>query len=230
MHRRQNVLDHVLRALLRLRSKVARDVFLAERVAEQPIGGLGAALPARLELLGAFQVRAVKSKVLLHEGIRESVCEGMQKLPLQVGSPVGERCLADLQIDLAYEFRLTHVEVGAREPRVGKIPAPVDSRRELREFREGHLVIDGARVAQRHIVQGSLGQALLDPKHRGRGPLSLRLAIAGEPEHPPDVGPVALAGFLKARLGLEVVIAIGKPEPAGVDGRKRHRGVVVVGR
>ncbi len=88
--RGEQIVDQVESAGLGFRRKIFLYVNLAERFANLPIYGGGAALPARANFLGTSQDAAIKSKIFLNERIREHARGTIEQVPAVVSLPVRE--------------------------------------------------------------------------------------------------------------------------------------------
>jgi len=207
------------------RRRPPRDVRLAESIAEARVSGAGAAaLPWEL-LLHARQ-RAAKTKILVHERRAESRRRGIDDLPPQVRFPVRERHRGEQAVGRLEENRILDVDggdVGAAF--AGEEARPVEARRKLRELRRRHLVIVRVRIPELDARLGGTCQRSLDREHPLRIGCGLLLAVTNQLKHPRDVIHVIRANVGVALGIVQIVIAIGKRQPALPDPRD-HFGAV----
>ena len=153
----------------------------------------------------------------------------MEELPFQVGLPSRERRLRELPIDFLHELRLLHVERDLRDLRGAEVGLPVEVRDHLAELAELDLVVGRRRVAQRDVVERGLRELLLEREDRVGGGQRRGGVESREREHVLDVRAVLLARLDEARLGFQVVVPIGHPEPRREDIRDHARRIMVVG-
>ena len=199
-----------------------------ERLAEQRIGRLRAALPARLHLARAVQELLAERELGLDEIGGQRRRGGIEHARAQVRLPVGDRSRTQLALELLHELRLGDVQLALRQPGRGVVAIPVEPGRELLQLRERHLVIGLLRIAQRDVVERRLRVLLLHAHHGLGCRFGLRLVAAGEREQALHVRAILLARFLEARIVLQVVVAIGHPERVRVVLRDHERRVVDV--
>ncbi len=155
----------------------------------------------------------------------------------QVGAQLRDGCGGELRLHDPQEDGLRHVDLGDASDALDagalrfEVTRPVDRRRERRQLGERHRVIGVVRVAPLDACQRRLGQLRLEPQDGGRVRTGLLRRLAAEhqdPRHESGVLPAQLDAF---RIGLEVVVAIGKAETRGLDRDDDERGVdrVLVG-
>ena len=175
----------------------------------------------------AGKIFSVEGEILFDEWGRKGIGDGIEQLPLQINFPVGQRRLLHLAVDFLHELGLidVHVDVGW-DLLVLEIGGPVDVRSHRLQLGKRGVVIGGGRIAQGDVVERSFGEFRFH-RHDGlRGGRGGFLVPAGELEHGGDVLDVLLAGFLEARLRLQVVVAIGQAEAAGAEIGQHPRGLV----
>ena len=217
LHGLLNQLGHVDGVGLGLRSEGAADELLSESFTEVVVGVLDAALPARSELLGAAQVAAVEGKILIDEGAGEILRASADEVPAQVGAPGGDRLLFDERLHALEELGLVHVDRGeGREVVGGEVLIPVEARGEGLQLGDGHLMVELVGIALFHAREGDLGELGLKAKNGCGVGRRLRGLLAKEDKHVGDVFGVVLTGVNALGVGLEVVVAVGQAEAAGI--------------
>ena len=160
----------------------------------------------------------LKAKFSSTNGAESEFATEFEQLPLQINLPVGERRLLHLPVDFLHELGLVnvHVDIGGNLL-VLEIGGPVEVRSHRLQLRERGVVIGRRGIAQGDVVERSFGKFGF---HRHDG---LRRGCRGflvpsrELEHRGDMLDIFFARFLEARLGLQVVVAIGQAETAGAD-------------
>ena len=222
LHRVFDLLRHLERAGLQFRAKCSGHVYLADSFAELVVQQLNATLPARPDLLGPLQKLAIEIEVRHHERGRQVRRVLPNDLPAKVSLPVPERLRLQQRLQRLKELRLRNVErLQAGNPRCREIGTPVEGRRQRLQFGAVHLVEDFIRIAEFDAAQRGLGHRGFDPHHRLRLLGGLGWRVAQQFEHLLNLGQVALAGLFHSPIALQIIIAIGQPEPAGA-GKCNH--------
>src|SRR5262249_49857614 len=125
----EDVLGHLLVALLRARGEVLRDVELAERVAEEALFLIERALPPRAARGDAVQGRAEEVEVLRIELAARFRGEVVGELPAEIRLPLRERTRLERLLDRLEELRLPDDDgIDAVDLRGGEVRAPADRR------------------------------------------------------------------------------------------------------
>ena len=126
---------------------------LAQRHAQIGVGGLHAALPARLHLFLSRHVLAVELEILFNEGIRQDWSVLVDRLPAQIYLPVFERHCVELVVDLLEEIGIAHVERSELgRSIIGKVDGEVEIRGCGSDFRDGHLMVARFGIAAKSTV------------------------------------------------------------------------------
>jgi hypothetical protein len=193
------------------------------------VGGVRAALPARLQAVSAVERLAVEGEVLVDEGVVEGRRQGVHEVPAQVHLPVGERGLLEELVEGGEEIRRGDVDlldVGVAE--LAQVARPLEARRLLLDAGQLEPVIHLVGIAPVHPRHRRLGQRLLDLQHRLRLRGRLGGRRPGERQHLGDVRLVGLAQVGELSVLLQVVVAIGQPQPALVEHADHLGGVLEV--
>src|SRR5207302_8109863 len=92
---------------------------LAEGLAEQPVGNLHAAFPARVQLLGPAQKLSIEAEVFIDKGLRKKRRGSAYRVPAKISLPVGERNGINSRVDFLEEIRRHHVHFSKGRPSSG---------------------------------------------------------------------------------------------------------------
>ena len=213
---------------LRFRRERARDVQLAERLAEVVARHVHHPLPAWTQLLRTRQCPAIELEVLVHERARQVRRGERHEVPAQVGLPLLDRDVGDHLVRFVEEARLRQRERVECQAVRREVLRPRQVRRLLVGVRDRDDVVVVARVAQRDLVHRRLREARF---HR-EDPLRLLLRgggfLAGEREQLLDVRDVLVAQRLVLGARLQVVLAFRQAEAALHGVRDVHRGILEV--
>ena len=104
-----NAVDHIERLGFEFRREDLGDIRLTERFAEIVVGVLHATPPAWLLLLGAAQIGAVETEILIHERLREERRIGVGNVKAEISLPVGERLAFQQIVHLLVELWRLHI-------------------------------------------------------------------------------------------------------------------------
>ena len=207
---------------------------LAQRLAEQLVGRLAQRFQRGFISFAPLEVRAVEARSSPRRTASDSDGGGrVEQVPLEVGLPVGERGRrrAAGRPPAGTSARCTfrsHAGHAARR----RSTRPSRSAASASAARRRSSCGRWPRVAQRHVVERGLGERLLHARTRSRRPPSPRAAVKPASSNIfATCSRYFVARLHEARLGLEVVVAVGQAR-----GRRRRRraitsvGLVVVGR
>ena len=132
-----------------------------------------------------------------------------------------------MPLQLLEKFRLFRVEIyrGIEIQRL-EVRTPVEMWRQLLYLVNFHLVIGGMRIAQFDVRERSSGQRGFHAHYGLRRCLRLALVIAGELQRSGYVFQIFLPCLLGLIVIFEVVVAVGKAEPAGAGIGHHHGGIM----
>ena len=218
VHRRLDLVHHLLRALLALGAERLLHERAPERLAHEAVDRLGAALPARLELRRARQRLAVEREVLVDERLRQRRRRLVHEVPPQVRLPLRHRRRRQHLVQRREEVGRRHVDrrdLGNAHLLQVRLPIPL--RRRLLDARQIDAVIDLVRIAAIDARHRRLRQRRLDLHDRGRVLGRLRGRNAGQRQHLLDVRLVGLAQLRHLAGRRQVVVAVGHADAALVE-------------
>ena len=196
---------HFQRPLLAGGREGAVNVSLAQSFAQVAIDEVHAASPTRLQRLCPSQSMAEEIEIFFLEIRAQIARRAVQHPPAQVCLPVLQRMLLQHLFQAAKIIRRSHnVVLGSWRIHPREISLPIERRRQLRDLRQGHFVVEISGVAALHDVHGGFGHVGFHGQHRGGIIGSLLRVFAGQSKHLACV----LLEFLADLHRLGVVIQI----------------------
>ncbi|HEY6236556.1 MAG TPA: hypothetical protein VIW69_15765, partial [Candidatus Elarobacter sp.] len=222
----------VARNIARLggRRERARDVGLAEHVAQRGVGRAGATLRARQLFLDAAQHAAAEREARIGEALGQRGRVRIGDVIAQVRLPRRERRRGDQVVVRCNIGRDGDVDRAERRCVVlREVRRPRDVRRELRQIGDRHRVIRRGGIAHLDARRRRLRDRRLERDDRVGLRLRGRRRVAEVRQLRDDVGAVRRADRLRARVVLEIVVAVGQAQPTQAERRDLLRRVLGVG-
>ena len=227
LHGRFDSLGHSKRALLGGRRERLGDKFLAQRLADVSVHAPHAAFPARRHLLHSAQILAIEIEIRIVKSRRQGGSPGMHQMPAQISFPVVQLAGLEQRLHFLEISRLCDVDGGCVRRMAGlEVIRPVERWSQSLQLRRSHFMKQLIRIALIHARERSFCQRRLD-LHHGLG-VSLRRGrrLAEQFEHVLHVFHIFLPRLLGLRVGLGVVIAVGKAQTARVGKRDHAAGIL----
>ena len=160
---------HLERAFFAIRAEGLLHIDAAQRFPKLVIGEGHATLPARLLFFGSRQGLTIEIEVLVDERFRQKRRFAVYVVPSQVVLHSGCIAAGDDLFKRRQVVRwgyIHHLEL--RRADVFQVGIPIERRRKLRHFPQGHLVIHLHRVAARGDILRRLGEGGFQFHHRCR--------------------------------------------------------------
>ena len=227
VHRRDDVLDQLVRRRLGLGREIFGDVQLADLVIHRSAGELHRALPALFLLRRSAQRRAIEGEILVVERLGQHVGEIGQRLQDQLILQHADRRGGD-------QLRYRGDRTGLRDDDIGdgvcatglEHRREIDPRRQLLELCHGHLVIRLGRIAAFDARPADLGDRGFERDDRLG--TSGRISLTGQREHLGDMRFVSGFCSSQLRIAAEIIIAVRQAETRLIDAEDIGVGVLVV--
>ncbi len=190
------------------------DILLPQQVAQAAVHRHHTAELARARLAGAGQVPFPELEILFFKRLGKKVREPPQQVEGQVRAERFHRLVHDAGRHALQEIRIAHVErFEIRCVHSCEIGVPVEVH-QLRQFRPLHHVITLEWVAHADAVGRIPRQNGLHVQYHLGVSLGRFGRFARQLQHLRDMFHVALTDFHRLRIGLQIVIAVGKRKSA----------------
>ena len=228
VHRGDDVGDQRVGLGLGVGGEISGDVQLADRLAERVGRRVDAALPPLLIDRGAAERGAAEGEAGVDEALRQQRCPAVERVEREIGLPRGEWLRRDQPGRAADRARVADDDARLRRHARGG--------QERRPRQPGKV---GRQRGGRFGVVGLVDLPPFDPAPLDRGELRLEVVDLlrpgggvgdiGEGEELRDIRLILRPHLGELRvLGVEVIVAVGHPQPALAEIDAEHVGVLQV--